>query len=95
MNKMDRARELSRQLALVCGLRPLSPQGELQDKDGNILLQWWKCPRHNTWMQPCFCGDYPHWHCLAENCGYIRAAKMRTKIEREIFSIARHLEEHA
>jgi hypothetical protein len=32
---------------------------------------------------------------MGRQCDYVRAAKFRTRIERELFRLAKHLEEHA
>jgi hypothetical protein len=94
MRDENKIRELSRRLAEACGLRPMTPAGELTDASGRLLWQWFKCPKHGTWLQCCFCsGGHPHWHCSAINCPFMKAAKMRTKIERDLFRLAKYMEE--
>ena len=99
MKDEEKMRELSRLFAEACGLpipHKKTEAGILHDASGREVWHWFKCPRHRTWMQPCECGGYPHWHCRAKGgkCSYIRAAKMRTIEERELFRLMRYIEAH-
>ena len=101
MRDEEKIRELTRRFAESCGLpipHPNAPAGELHDSNGKLVLSWYKCPRHDTWMQPCYCGGIGHWHCAVVHeegrCGYVRAAKLRSGTERELFRLWRHLESH-
>jgi len=57
------------------------------------LLEWYKCPVHNTWLQPSLT-PFKHWQCAVKDCNYARAAKMRSAIERKIFADFKWMEEH-
>ena len=95
MTKRDKMRELSRLFAESCGLaipHTPAPAGELHDSAGRCVWHWYKCPTHSTWMQPCFCFGIPHWHCKVSKCEKVKAAKMRTLVERELFRLMRYLE---
>lgn len=96
MTNDEKMRELQKQFAELCGL-PLrheaSPAGELHDASGRVVWHWFRCPRHGTWLQPVLV-PAPHWACQAEGCNVIRAAKLRTFTEREIFRLMRHIETH-
>lgn len=92
----DRMRELSSQFAQLCGLpipHPTATAGELHDASGRVVWHWYKCPKHNTWLQPSV-DPYEHWSCSVQDCDYVRAAKMRTFTERELFRLWRHIVTH-
>lgn len=98
MKDEAKMRELSRKLAKLAGLtlaHPPAPAGELHDSGGNVL-HWYRCTKHETWMQPCFCVgfDFPHWHCKVEDCTHVRAAKFRIELERDIFRLMKYMEQH-
>jgi len=65
---------------------------------GDTIFQWFKCPKHKTWLQPEY-KPFPHWACwFWQGCEYKKAAKLRTIAEREIFQLAKFLDdkgEHA
>lgn len=115
MSSIPKARNsdaLSRELAELAGLslRVQVARGTLT-RDSEVF-HWFKCPRHNTWLQPVRIILNGHelfwWQCAVQEsndggvtnfktvwrCDFKRAAKFRTRIEREVFRIWRYLEEH-
>lgn len=85
---------LSVELAALIGkpVRPPSNRGFLANDKGEEL-HWFKCPHHDTWLQPEW-RPFDHWKCAVDQCKYIRAAKMRTRTERHIFRSMQWIEEH-
>jgi len=85
---------LSRKLTEKVGirLRVLQRAGVLND--GQTEFHWWKCPIHDTWLQPEI-KPHAHWKCKAQGCEFKRAAKMRTSLEIRIFKLYVSLEENA
>src|SRR6266702_7148970 len=109
MNK-KRIEQLSKELARISGVRLRPPQagedahspaGELRSMLPPEFFHWWKCPWHDTWLQPRM-KPYPHWACCSSylytghgECDFKKPAKMRTKIEQRIFRVHKFLEELA
>jgi hypothetical protein len=92
--KESKVEQLSKLLAESLGLklpRPPSPQGVLTNDKGK-WLHWYKCPRHDKWLQPEW-QPFDHWKCAVNGCNYIRNAKMRTRLERHIFRSAQRIDE--
>lgn len=57
--------------------------------DSSTSFKWFKCPVHGTWLQP-ECKPFCHWKCAASSgCTFVKAAKMRTAIERRLFATHR------
>src|SRR6266702_5173369 len=96
-----RIEQLSKELALISGVRLRPPQagedahspaGELRSMLPPEFFHWWKCPYHDTWLQPKM-QPYLHWACCSDavvfgvlcgKCTFKKPAKMRTKIEQRI-----------
>jgi hypothetical protein len=102
MQSKPTTEQLSRELAKIAGLRLRpsragekhhTPAGQLRSKLPDDFFNWFKCPTHNTWLQPELRPFY-HWKCQAKSgCIFSRSAKLRTRIERRIFAVQKFLEE--